>query len=75
MLHCFSFLPQEKQPNAASPKPAISFSFVVGPTSEKQFFSFTKRYYVWLRVNLTRSHTPKRPLNLFSIVVAFMIVV
>jgi len=57
-------LPQEKQPNAASLKPAISFSFVVGPTSEKQFFPFTKRYYVWLRVNLTRSHTPKRPLRL-----------
>jgi uncharacterized membrane protein len=36
----------------------------VGPTSEKQFFPFTKQYYVWLRVNLTRSHTPKWPLTL-----------
>jgi len=25
MLHCYSFLPQEKQPNAASPKPVVSF--------------------------------------------------
>jgi len=25
MLNYYSFLPQEKQPNAASPKPAVSF--------------------------------------------------
>jgi len=58
----------EKQQNAASTKPAAQLNFWWVLLASNYVFSLTKRLYMWLRVNLTRSHIPKQPLIIDDII-------
>jgi len=52
-------------------KPAVQSLILVVLPARHSEFSLTKRCHVWLRVNLTRSHTPKRPVNKFYLMKFF----
>jgi hypothetical protein len=47
-------------PSREATKPAAPSLFLVDPTTIKLFNFLIKRYYVWLRVNLIRSHITKQ---------------
>ena len=53
-------------------KPAVQSLILVVLLARHSEFFLTKRCHVWLRVNLTRSHTPKRPVNKFYLMKIFL---